>query len=97
MAAANRHGKKTILPYDTVYLSTKTQYVTIVCSAISHDWISLKYSKIENIHMIRRGAHTDMKCSLYLASKRLILAGNIKSRKWPYIGDSYGMLGVGMR
>ena len=88
MAAANRHGKKTILPYDTVYLSTKTQYVTIVCSAISHDWIILKYIKIENIHIIRRGTHTGMKCGLYLGSKRLISAGDIKSRKWPNIGDS---------
>ena len=52
MAAANRHGKKTILPYDTVYLFTKTQYVTIMCSAISHDRISLEYSKIENMHIL---------------------------------------------
>ena len=66
MAAANRYGKKTFLPYDKVYLSTKTQYVTIMCFAISHDRISLKYSKIENMHEIRWGAHTSMKCNLYV-------------------------------
>ena len=52
MAAANRHGKKTFLSYDKLYLCTKTQYVTIMCSAISHDRISLEYSKIENMHIL---------------------------------------------
>ena len=66
MAAANRYGKKTFLPYDKVYLSTKTQYVCndyVFCNFL-HDRISLKYSKIENMHKIRWGAHTSMKCNL---------------------------------
>jgi hypothetical protein len=31
---------------------------------------------------------------LNLGSKRLILVGDIRSRSWPHIGDSYGMYTV---